>query len=68
MHMLQRLRFRFAERYRRVRRRLAIWQRRDPKAWIIALIGMAMGLVVFLLTLAWVELLRVLHAVAKSLR
>ena len=66
--MLQRLRFRFAERYRRVRRLLAIWQRRDPKAWIIALIGMAMGLVVFVMMLAWVELLHALHAVAKSLR
>jgi len=66
--MLQRVRFLLAERRRRVRRVLAIWRRRDPKAWVIALVGMALGLGLFLMTLALVGALRLVAYVAKSLR
>jgi hypothetical protein len=65
--MWQRVRFRLAERRRRVRRLLALWRRRDPKAWIVALVGMAMGLGLFLLMLGLVGALRLVAYVAKSL-
>ena len=64
--MWQRVRFRLAERRRRVRRLLALWRRRDPKAWIVALVGMAMGLGLFLLMLGLVGSLRLVAYVAKS--
>lgn len=64
--MWQRVRFRLAERRRRVRRLLALWRRRDPKAWIVALVGMAMGLGLFLLMLGLVGALRLVAYVAKS--
>lgn len=57
-----------AERRRRVRRLLAIWRRRDPRAWGVALVGMALGLGLFLVMLAWVGALRLVAYVAKSLR
>jgi hypothetical protein len=57
-----------AERRRRVRRLLAIWRRRDPRAWVVALVGMALGLGLFLVMLAWVGALRLVAYVAKSLR
>ena len=66
--MRQRGRFRLAERYRRVRRLLAIWRRRDPKAWVVALVGMALGLCLFLIQLALLGALRLVAYIAKSLR
>jgi hypothetical protein len=64
--MWQRVRFRLAERCRRVRRLLALWRRRDPKAWIVALVGMAMGLGLFLLMLGLVGAFRLVAYVVKS--
>jgi hypothetical protein len=66
--MRRRFRFWQAEWLHRGRRRLAIWRRRDPRAWVIALVGMALGLVLFLMQLALVGALRVVGHVAKSLR
>ncbi len=66
--MRQRARFQLAERFRRVRRVLAIWRRRDPRAWVLALVGMAMGLCLFLMQLAWIGVLRLVAYVVKSLR
>jgi hypothetical protein len=66
--MRQRILFRLAERRRRLRRVLAVWRRRDPKPWVIALVGMAMGLSLFLLMLGLVGLLRLLDYVAEALR
>ena len=66
--MRRRFRLRLAERRRRVRRLLAIWRRRDPKAWIVALMGMVLGLCLFLLQLALTEAFHLLAQVMKSLR
>jgi len=66
--MRRRVRFRLAERSRRVRRIIAVWRRRDPKPWVVALVGMALGLGLFLMALAWVGALRLLAYVAKLLR
>ncbi len=66
--MRQRFRFRLAGRCRRVRRVLAIWRRRDPKPWVVALVGMAMGFGLFLFMLAWIGTLRLAGYVAKWLR
>ena len=37
---------------RRVRRLISVWQSHDPPAWVAALVGMALGLGLFLLALA----------------
>jgi len=66
--MRQRFRFRLAERWDRVRRRLDIWRQRDPQPWIVALAGMAMGLGLLLVLLTWVGSLRMLASVVKWLR
>jgi hypothetical protein len=66
VRMWQRVRFRLAERRRRMRRLLALWRRPDPKAWIVALVGMAMGLGLFLLMLGLVGALRLVAYVVKS--
>jgi hypothetical protein len=66
--MRQRSLFRLAERRRRLRRVLAVWRGREPKPLVIALVGMAMGLSLFLLMLGLVGLLRLLDYVAKALR
>jgi hypothetical protein len=66
--MRQRFRFRLADRCRHVRRVLAIWRRRDPKPWVVALVAISLGLGLFLLMLAWVGALRLLAYVAKWLR
>jgi hypothetical protein len=66
--MRRRVRFRLAERRRRMRRVLAIWRRRDPRPSVVALLGMAMGLCLFLFMLALVGLLRLGNYVGKSLR
>jgi hypothetical protein len=49
-----------------MRRLLALWRRPDPKAWIVALVGMAMGLGLFLLMLGLVGALRLVAYVVKS--
>jgi hypothetical protein len=66
--MRQRMSFRLAERSHRARRVLAIWRRRDPKPWVVALVGMALGLGTFLFMLAVVGVLRLAAYVARSLR
>ena len=57
-----------ADRHRRARRVLAIWRRRDPQPLVVALVAVALGLSSFLVTLALVEVFRLLADVAKSLR
>jgi hypothetical protein len=68
MYILQQVRIQLNELCRRVRRLWARWQRRDPPAWVIALVGMAMGLCLLLITLAWLGVLCLLEyiAVARS--
>ncbi len=66
--MRQRLRFRLAEPCRRMRRILAIWRRRDPKPWVVALVGVGLGFGLFLAMLSWVGALRLLAHVVKWLR
>ena len=66
--MRQRLRFRLSERWRRLRRLLAIWRRRDPQPWVVALLGMAMGLGLFLMLLAWIAALRLVADLVQLLR
>ncbi len=68
MRMLHRIRCRLAELCRRMRRLWAIWQRRDPSAWVVALVGMALGLGLFLMTLLWLRALRLVTCVVKLLR
>jgi hypothetical protein len=65
MRMLQRILARLAASHRHVRHLMAIGQRRDPKVWIVALLGTALGLGVFLMMLIWVGALRL---AVKSLR
>ena len=66
--MCQRVRLWLAERRTRVRCLLAAWQQRNPPAWVLALVGMAMGICLFLMILAWVGILRLVSYVVKSLR
>jgi len=66
--MWQWVRCRLAEQRRRVRRLLADWRRRDPKVWVIALVGMALGFGLFLLQLTLIGVFRLVAYVAKSLR
>jgi len=66
--MRHRFRFRLAERCRRSRRVLAIWRRRDPPPRVVALVGMALGLGLFLVLLAMVGMLRLVAYVATWLR
>ncbi len=54
------------DRARRLRRFLAIWRRRDPKPWVLALVGMALGLCLFLLQLALIGALRLGAYIARS--
>ncbi len=56
------------ERGRRVRRIVADWRRRDPQTWVIVLVGLALGLCLFLIQLALVGVFRVVAYLAKSLR
>ena len=63
--MPRQVRFRLAEHHRRLRRRLTIWRRRDPKPWVVALLGMALGLCLLLPVLAWIGVLRL---IARMLR
>ena len=67
MRVLQRTLARLAESHRQVRHLMAIGQRRDPKGWVVALLGIALGLGVFLMTLIWVGALRLVVWIAKSL-
>src|ERR1700722_4309467 len=66
--MCRRGRPRLTERYRRLRRRLAVWRRRDPKPWVVALIGVALGFGLFVLLLSLVALTRIAADVTKPLR
>jgi len=63
--MPRQVRFRLAEHHRRFRRRLTIWRRRDPKPWVVVLLGMALGLCLLLPVLAWIGVLRL---IARMLR
>ncbi len=58
----------FVERYRRMRRRLAVWRRHDPGVWVIVVTGMALGLCLFVLQLALVGLFRVVAHVTRWVR
>jgi hypothetical protein len=51
-----------------LRRLLAIWRRRDPKPWVLALLGMALGLCLFLLQLALIGALRLGACIARLVR
>ena len=66
--MRQRGKSGLVERGRSARRLVEDWRRRDPQTWIIVLVGMAMGLCLFLIQLAMVGALRFVAYVAKSLR
>jgi hypothetical protein len=66
--MRQRTPSQLAQRCRRVRSLLASWRRRDPKAWVVALVGMALGIGVFLLMLAELGVLRLVAYVVQLLR
>jgi len=66
--MWQRVRFRLTKRRRRLRRLLAIWRRRDPEPWVVTLVGIAVGLGLFLFMLVWVGTLRLVAYVTKWLR
>jgi len=61
-------RSRLAELQRRGRRLLADWRRRDPKPWVVALLGMALGLGILLFQLALVGVLRFVAYVVKAFR
>ena len=61
-------RFRLAELHRRGRRLLANWRRRNPAPWVVALLGMALGLGLFLFQLALAGTFRFVAYVVKSLR
>ncbi len=63
--MPRQVRFRLTEQRRRLRRRLTIWRRRDPKPWVVVMLGMALGLCLLLPVLAWIGVLRL---IARALR
>ncbi len=63
-----RARLRLSEPLRRLRRRLAIWRRRDPKPWVLVLLGMALGLGLLLIPLAWIGLPSLLAWLVRRLR
>lgn len=62
------IQLRLAELRRRLRRFLATWRLRDPKPWVLALVGMTLGLGLFVLQVALVEIFRFIVCIAKSLR
>ncbi len=63
--MPRQVRFRLAEQHRRLRRRLTIWRRADPKPWVVVLLGMALGLCLLLPVLAWIGVLRLIARVLR---
>lgn len=66
--MARGVRGRLAAWERRVRRLVAVSRRRDPKPWVAALIGMVLGMLLFVAMVLWTGVLHILAGIARALR